>query len=142
MNHQAIDIRKIKDGRITEGAYAQDTSLTSIIIPEGVTDIGEIAFYGCTELREVSFPSTLKFIREEAFGESGIEEALLPPGLELIGEKAAATGFTKDMWLRATLPGSGIMRSCSIPCCGVHALSVMTVKLLRMQLLLFRNMKT
>ena len=103
MNHQDIDISKIKDGRITEGAYAQDTSLTSIVIPEGVTDIGEIAFYGCTELREVSFPSTLKFIREEAFGESGIEEALLPPGLELIGEKAF---FSCESLRRAEVPGT------------------------------------
>ena len=103
MNHQDIDISRIKDGRITEGAYAQDTSLTSIVIPEGVTDIGEIAFYGCTELREVSFPSTLKFIREEAFGESGIEEALLPPGLELIGEKAF---FSCESLRRAEVPGT------------------------------------
>lgn len=84
----AIDINKIVDGRLTEGAYVQDESLTSVTIPEGVTDIGEIAFYGCTNLREVVFPQSLRIIREEAFGETALTEVMLPPGLQSIEEKA------------------------------------------------------
>ena len=79
---------KIRNGRIIEGSFAEDLSLSSVIIPEGVTDRGEIAFYGCANLKEVVFPSSLRYIREEAFGDSAITEAILPAGLELIEEKA------------------------------------------------------
>ena len=83
-----IDDPLIKDGRITEGAYMQDESLVSVMIPEGVTDIGEAAFYGCANLKHVVFPESLKIIREEAFGDTGLVEAMLPSGLEAIEEDA------------------------------------------------------
>ncbi|MDO4939256.1 MAG: leucine-rich repeat domain-containing protein [Lachnospiraceae bacterium] len=76
------------DNIIKPGAYAQNDALTEFVIPEGTEDIGEVAFFGCTNLKKVGFPQTLKFIREEAFGESGVESVILPETLELIGEKA------------------------------------------------------
>lgn len=102
MDQQTIDSSRIINGRIVEGAYAQDETLTSLVIPEGITDIGEIAFYGCVNLREVIFPASLRYIREEAFGDSGIQEAILPSGLELIGEKAF---FGCDSLRRIEVPG-------------------------------------
>lgn len=36
-------------------------------IPEGVTEIAPRVFYGCRSITEVSFPSSLKVIRESAF---------------------------------------------------------------------------
>lgn len=111
-----IDDAKINNGRLTEGAYVQNESITSVVIPEGVTDIGEIAFYGCINLREVSFPSTLKYIREEAFGESGINEVVLPAGLELVGEKAF---FSCDSLRRIDIPGRDtIIESDAFGCCN------------------------
>lgn len=46
------------------------TSLTSITIPEQITDIGSTAFYNCTSLKEVIFTGTAKImtIGEAAFG--------------------------------------------------------------------------
>jgi hypothetical protein len=43
------------------------SSLTSIIIPEGVTRIGGHAFHGCTSLSYVSIPSTVTEIGSSAF---------------------------------------------------------------------------
>ena len=106
---------KIIDGRIIEGSFAEDLSITSVIIPEGITDIGEIAFYGCANLREVVFPSSLRFIREEAFGDSAITEAILPAGLELIEEKAF---FSCESLRRAEVPGlSTVIGSDAFGCC-------------------------
>jgi len=75
-------------GRLREGAFAQSHDLTCADIPEGVTDIGEVAFFGCVNLKEVMLPESLKIIREEAFGESGLESVTIPKGTELIEEKA------------------------------------------------------
>ena len=88
MSVLTIDPAKIRDGRLIEGAYAEDESITSVIIPAGVTDIGEVAFYGCRNLREVTFPAGIKYIREEAFGDTAVREVILPAGLILIEEKA------------------------------------------------------
>ena len=110
-----IDESKITNGRLVEGAYTQDETLTSVVIPEGVTDIGEIAFYGCVNLREVFFPKSLKIIREEAFGETGLVSALLPAGLEEIEEKAF---FSCDNLRHIEVPGPGtIIGSDAFGCC-------------------------
>ena len=101
-----IDTSKISNGRLIEGAYTQDESLTSVIIPEGVTDIGEIAFYGCRDLREVVFPESLRTIREEAFGETGLREVILPSGLETIEEKAF---FSCESLRHIEVPGQATM---------------------------------
>lgn len=82
------DAGLISDGRLIEGAYAQNETLTEIIIPEGVEDIGEVAFFGCSKLHTVYLPESLKIIREEAFGESGLETVIIPEGVEQIDEKA------------------------------------------------------
>ena len=106
---------KIVNGRIIEGSYAEDPDITSVIIPEGITDIGEIAFYGCTNLKEVIFPSSLRYIREEAFGESAITEAILPDGLELIEEKAF---FSCESLRKIEVPGhSTVIGSDAFGCC-------------------------
>lgn len=46
---------------------AMNTSITSIVIPEGVEDIQKYAFYNCSGLRSVTLPSTVKFVREYCF---------------------------------------------------------------------------
>lgn len=44
------------------------TALKSVVLPEGVTDIGMGAFEDCTDLRTVFLPVSLKTIGEGAFG--------------------------------------------------------------------------
>ena len=52
--------------------------ITSIDIPDTVTDIGEFAFDRCTGLRRISLPSQLRNIWQYAFVRSGLEEIALP----------------------------------------------------------------
>ena len=112
-----IDGSLINDGRITEGACMQDESLVSVLIPEGVTDIGEVAFFGCSNLKSVVFPESLKMIREEAFGETALEEVILPSGLELIEEKAF---FSCESLRKIEVPGKDtVVGSDAFGCCDI-----------------------
>lgn len=88
MSRLIVDADNIINGRITEGSYAENEEITSLVIPEGVTDIGEVAFYGCSNLREVVLPASLEYVREEAFGETALEKLIFPKSLKSIEEKA------------------------------------------------------
>ena len=59
-----------------------------IIVPEGVTCINDFAFYG-TRIDSVTFPSSLKNIRKEAFRQSKIRKIDFGPGIEKIGGYAS-----------------------------------------------------
>ena len=47
--------------------YSFNTSITSVVVNEGVTSIGAYAFESCTNLEEISLPSSLTRIGEAAF---------------------------------------------------------------------------
>ncbi len=65
--------------KIAPAAFSMDTSLTSIILKDGVEKIGEEAFYGCTNLANVTLSNTIKEIGEFAFGDcDGIESLVIP----------------------------------------------------------------
>ena len=76
------------DGSTVKGiAYA---------VPEGVETIRTKAFYKCSDIREITLPSTLKAIEEKAFFRCSISEITLPDTLEVIGKDAFSycTGLT------------------------------------------------
>lgn len=78
--------------------YNNSDQYTGIItIPETVTyntkeltvaAIGNSAFYGCSNLTNVSLPSSIKVIEEKAFMISGIVGIEIPEGVKEIPEKA------------------------------------------------------
>ena len=47
--------------------YDSRTSITSVVVEEGVTSIGVYAFYNCTKMTSCSFPDGLEKIRNYAF---------------------------------------------------------------------------
>ena len=55
-----------------------------IIVPEGVTCINDFAFYG-TRIDSVTFPSSLRTIRKDAFRQSKIRKIDFGPGIKKIG---------------------------------------------------------
>ncbi|MDE5902940.1 MAG: leucine-rich repeat domain-containing protein, partial [Muribaculaceae bacterium] len=52
---------------IGDYAFSDCTSLTSLSIPEGVTEIGGAAFNGCTSLTSIAIPEGVTEIGGEAF---------------------------------------------------------------------------
>ena len=53
---------------IGDKAFMRNKKIARVVIPEGVVRIGESAFYGCTALKSVILPKSLEEIGREAFG--------------------------------------------------------------------------
>ena len=61
-------------------------ALTSVKIPQGVTNIGGWAFEGCNSLKSVTIPEGVTTIENNAFKEcGGLESVVMPSGLKKIG---------------------------------------------------------
>ena len=63
----------------------EDKYATSIDIPEGVTIIPDLCFYGCSSLESITLPSTIKQIDELAFDAcSALTSIDIPEGVTII----------------------------------------------------------
>ena len=72
-----------------QGFYSdENTKVTYLDIPSGVTSIGNYAFNYCKDLQGVTIPSTVESIGKYAFYQTNITEAILPEGLTTIGDGA------------------------------------------------------
>lgn len=64
-------------------------NITSVIIPEGYTRLGDNAFHGCVNLEKVTLPSTLKDIGKNCFKDcKNLKEIHIPAAVKHISEKA------------------------------------------------------
>ena len=74
---------------IDDGAFDYCDSLTSIIIPNGVTSIGDAAFSGCDSLVSVTIPDSVISIGENAFsGCERLSSVMIPDNVTFIGDCA------------------------------------------------------
>lgn len=79
------------DAPIVEGSYIDRTDIEEVEFKEdcGVTEIPDYAFLGCSSLRKVILPPTVKKIGFQAFSEcSALEEINFPDVLEDIGSNS------------------------------------------------------
>ena len=75
-----------------EQAFFQCTNLKEIIVPEGVEVLRKCCFGACTQLTTVTLPSTLQEVGEMAFlGCASLECIEFPEGLKSIGANAFNT---------------------------------------------------
>lgn len=87
---------------IGKNAFYGNTTVTAVILPETVVNIGLQAFAKCTSLKEIAMPN-VKAIGNEAFRGSGLETVTIPPIVENLGKYSFAetqiTTFTmpKDL---------------------------------------------
>jgi len=84
----------IPDGvvEIGDGAFEECTKLQSVVIGNGVKNIGERAFCYCESLTSVTFGKSLESIGKSGFSACyALEELVLPSGLVTIGEQAFAS---------------------------------------------------
>jgi len=74
---------------IDDNAFSDCSNLTTVVLEEGLEEIGWSAFAYCTNLTDIHLPSSLRIIDGCAFtGCSALREIFIPKGVEKIGESA------------------------------------------------------
>ena len=74
---------------IGDNAFYDCSSLANLTLPSGLVDIGEIAFAYCTSLENITLPDSVTSIGMTAFnGCSSLTSVILPDGLTSIGSWA------------------------------------------------------
>ena len=77
---------------IKDDAFYECYGLSKVVIPEGVVSIGNSAFYmyssNNSNLTEISLPTTLETIGDNAFYQTNIESLTIPYGVTSIGNSA------------------------------------------------------
>ena len=113
---------KMKD--YTSSGSREWKDACSVIIEDGVTRIGNYAFYNCSSLTEITIPNSVSSIGNAAFREcSGLTEITIPNSVSSIGNAAfrECSGLTE-----VTIPnsvtsiGSSAFRECS----GLTAITI------------------
>jgi hypothetical protein len=75
--------------RVIGRAFAHNSTITSVKIPEGVDEICERAFENCTNLNQITFPNTLKSIARDAFWKcSSLTSVTIPKSVTSIERNA------------------------------------------------------
>ena len=65
--------------------FFADSSIESVILPEGLEDIMSSAFANCLELKSIKIPNTVEYIDDKVFaGCKNLEEVILPDNLSFI----------------------------------------------------------
>ncbi|MEE0883757.1 MAG: leucine-rich repeat domain-containing protein [Faecalimonas sp.] len=86
--------------------YENREKITSVTIKKGITNIGDLAFYGCTSLQSISFPETVVKIGDMAFaGCTNLARVTLQDGLKSIG----ANAFSRCESLRTVRLPDGLL---------------------------------
>lgn len=71
---------------IGEGAFANCSSLQRVVLPQGVRSIGDRAFLACSSLQDISIPQGITRIEDYTFcGCSSLQKAVIPLGVTQIG---------------------------------------------------------
>ncbi len=77
--------------RIGFEAFKGCTKITSVTIPEGVSEIEEDAFSGCTKLASITIPSSVTGIYDSAFYKcEALASITIPEGATILGENVFA----------------------------------------------------
>ena len=100
---QVVNV-EIQDGVTSLGnnAFYNYGELTGITIADSVTSIAGSAFSGCWKLRKITIPNNVTSISDRMFMNSGLEEITIPGSVTSIGEFAFwGCGLTK-----ITIPAS------------------------------------
>lgn len=113
------------DGPVTsigDNAFKNNTTLTSVIVPERVESIGAYAFCKCTSLTDINFPESVKMIGNQAFeGCIGLTEIDFGMGVETLGDKVFynCTGLQKVIVNTGITAGSDCFYKCD-KLTGIH----------------------
>lgn len=74
--------------KVGDYAFEHCWTITSVTIPEGCTEIGEYAFNNCRNITTASLPNSLRTVGGFAFASCAQMHTALPGGITYIGERA------------------------------------------------------
>ena len=69
---------------ISDEVFKGHPEITEIHLPDGITDLGEFVFDGCSGLRHLELPKQLSRLWGYTFVRCGLEELTLPDGVRSI----------------------------------------------------------
>ena len=67
---------------------SEDVSQMVVKMGPSVVTIGSNAFFGCSQLKSVTLPSTLKWVGDYAFSDTGLTGITVPASVESLGNRA------------------------------------------------------
>ena len=125
-NRQSIVSIVIEEGvtSIGDNAFYDCSSVRSLIIPYGVTSIGAGSFQYCENLVSVTLPTTLKYIGDFGFTSCfNLKTISIPSSVTTLGRNAfCVCNSLKSVFIPAKLTSIG-----SSPFCGCLKLETITV---------------
>ena len=90
--------------KIGNFAFYNCSTLRSMTIPNGVTYIGTDSFYGCSALESILIPSSVTTIDNTAFSQTGLLSIEIPDSVTSLG----GTVFTACKKLKNAIIGNGV----------------------------------
>lgn len=102
----------------SSGSFESCQELTSIILPNSITEISVFAFYACYKLTHVIIPRSVTQIRYNAFGDCrSLEEIILPNSITSLDGPSPGTIFQNCISLKyIEIPDS--VKEVSVSCFG------------------------
>ena len=108
---------RMMDYEWDQSLFYANTSISSVVIEPGVTDIGDYVFQNCGSLTNVVIPSSVTCIGDGAFwGCSNLTSVTIPESVTIIGEGAfCECSSLKSVMIPASVTAIGVMAftSCS-----------------------------
>ena len=100
--------------------------ITSIVLPVGLTRIGNYAFYQCRGVTDIDLPAALLSIGNYAFAETGLQQVCVPEGVTTIGNSA----FSNMCFSSNSTPLKRVYLPNSLTSIGAYAISYNPLKFL------------
>ena len=72
----------------SDAIAATRSEIKTVVVGEGITEIGQLVFSSCPNLATVSLPKSLQRIQLGAFAVSGLTKITIPAGVYMIGDGA------------------------------------------------------